>query len=324
MPRSTWLGASLLAAFLPSAALASEPAKLQAVELVLSGCEGLDEAETRKLLDMELATLGVTAPADTTIEVACTADDARIRLLHAGQQLLPIEVHVQMAVTEEGARPRLIALAASELAAQAARRATEPPPAAAEKPAAKSPPPAGREASKAPPPDRHLALAPFIAARLRRTGDPATSLVGGSTGLEVGIAPQVSLGFEARAERGSTELSTAKVEWKAFTVAALVYVGAAWGPLDCAIGAGAEVGRLELDAEALVANARGQALSGPWGGPLVSLRLRTPNTRGVFVRTSAEAGLVTLPVRGSLDGAGVLVDASGVWLAGSLGIGISL
>jgi hypothetical protein len=298
------------------------PARAQprlAIELV--GCATLTEPRLRELVELELETLRI-APGVSALHVQCDAGSAVIRLRRDSGSWFPIEVRVELGETEASARSRLVALAATELLAGAARRdfAESPPPPAR----APVPPAATRVDEREREPRRRPASDAVVVhgtATFAVMGDPATTLAGGSLGATLGFNHRWSLLLDAGYAGGVTRTSPAAVRWSSWSA----FVGplAAFRASPFLFGAalGLRAGRLSLRANATQPD-EGRSLVAPWLGAAVPLRVEVELVGALRGLLSAEAGYVLSPVAGNDDAGRAIASHRGVW--GTLGAGAAL
>lgn len=313
-----------------SASLCWAPAARAAggrVELELRACSELSEAVLREHLAIELATLGLDAQA-THLTLRCEQGAVAIQLYLADGTLYPIASRVALADTARGARERLVALAASELTAQAARDERE-----------------RREQRERPPPSLRLAPPPAplrdkipadrsVRSSRRRvelslggsgssTGSPSTWLWGGVLGARFGLGGGGSLVVDVDLQRGSERLPLAEVRWTKFGGFAGGALGGELGPLRLSVGLGVRAGWVTLAASADSPNT-GQSLTAPWAGPALPLRVALATGASVLPFVAGEVGYVALPVRGVVSDGNALVEQRGFWLGGSVGLAVEL
>lgn len=300
------------------------------VGLSLADCPGLDEQALREHLELELVTLQL-EHADARLAVRCQAGSAHIELSDE-QGPYPVRVRVELGDTAKAARERLVALAATELLAQAERahqseraagdtrrsQAAPSSPARAADTGASAAPTAARE---------HRRVELFAAGSVALDGAPKTTLYGASLGTLIGLGRHWSLLFDTRFERGSADLSQAIVGWSVLSGFAGPTFHLDAGNLRLAAGVGLRAGWLALDASAPAPH-EGRSLTAPWAGVALPLRLSSELGAGVVPFVGVEGGYVLLPVRGNVDkstGSGTpLVEQRGLWLSGSAGLGVAL
>ena len=302
------------------------------VGLTLSDCPGLDEHALREHLQLELVTLQL-EHADATLRVRCEAGAATIELERAQSGLYAIQVRVELRDTARAARERLLALAATELLAQAERaRPSEGPRQAAPLPRASTAPTTAAardvEARSAPQGARHRPVELFVAGSVALDGSPKTALWGGSLGTLIGLGRSWSLLFDTRFERGALQTQVASVRWSVLSGFAGPAARLEIASLQLAAGVGLRAGWLALDATAQAPH-DGFSLTAPWAGLAVPVRLSMQLAGGVVPFFGLEAGYVLLPVRGNVSHGNASTDAPlvqqrGPWFSGSAGLGVAL
>lgn len=301
------------------------------VGLSLADCPGLDERALREHLQLELVTLQL-EHADARLAVHCAAGSAHIELSDE-QGPYPVRVRVELGDTAKAARERLVALAATELLAQAERaqqsdriagdagraRAAPTSPERAADTGPSAPPTAAR---------KHRPVELFAAGSVALDGAPKTTLYGASLGTLIGLGRHWSLLFDTRFERGSGDVPEASVRWSVLSGFAgpMFHVDA--GGVRLSAGVGLRAGWLALDASAR-APREGLSLTAPWAGAALPLRLSSELGAGVVPFVGVEGGYVLLPVRGNVvdksTGSGApLVEQRGPWLSASAGLGVAL
>ena len=316
------LGACLLASW-PARALASE----SRVALELRDCEVLSENALREHLELELSTLGL-GSAEARLVLRCEPSSVAIELFQSSGVRYAVAVRVELGDTAKAARERLVALAATELLAQAERaRAAQP--TSNERPA---PPPRATAASDASPAGQAAAGAKtkprprielFVAGHAALDGAPRAALWGGSLGTRWGLTRSWSVLIDTRFERGQEKVSLADVRWtllSGFAGAAANTQAGSWG---LAAGLGIRAGWLALDASARAPN-EGLGFTAPWAGVAAPLRIAFDAGGFVLPFIGGEVGYVLAPVRGRVKYGEVLVEQSGLWLSGSVGVAVAL
>lgn len=293
------------------------------VALELHACAALSESALREHLELELATLGL-AKVDARLSLVCAANVVAIELFRPTGESFPVQVRVALADTAKAARERLVALAATELVAQAERaRESElaraaAPARAVERPHSDSPHPVVVGQSK-----RRPRIELYVAANAALDGAPKAALWGGTLGTSWGVTHTWSALFDTRFERGEESVREADVRWTLLSGFAGAGVNASTGPLRLSAGVGVRAGWLALDASTAPPN-EGRSLTAPWAG--VALPLRLAFDVGGFVSpfVGGEAGYVLAPVRGQVSDGSLLVEQRGLWLSGSVGVAVAL
>ena len=103
----------------PGVAFAGGPTA-SSVSLVERDCSLLDERALGELVELELRTLSATG-SRVRVEIVCSGHVAAVSLADADGRPYPIASRVDFSKAGPGARERLVALAATELVAQAER-----------------------------------------------------------------------------------------------------------------------------------------------------------------------------------------------------------
>lgn len=304
-----WLG-------LPASAAAS------ALRVEMRDCANLSQAALREHLDLELATLSLSHVA-AQLAIHCQSDAATIALTRASGSRFPVEVRVDLRDTAQAARERLIALAATELVAQAERaRAESELPLATAAPIAR-PAQARDSAGGTPQHSRHRASQLFVAGSLSLDGAPKTVLWGGSLGALLGLARSWSLLLDTRFERGQRQGELATVRWSSLSGFAGPSVRAELGLFQPMGGFGVRAGWLALSADARTPH-EGRSLTAPWLGLALPVRLGAELATGVIPFLGAEAGYVLVPVKGNVDDGSSLAQHRGLWFGGTIGVAVRL
>jgi hypothetical protein len=302
------------------------------VSLSLADCPGLDEQVLREHLELELVTLRL-EHAEASLQVRCADGSANIAL--TGQQgSYPIQVRVELRDTAKAARERLVALAATELLAQAERALSGVAGHSRAGEAAPSPLPRAGDApdstasTRAP---KHRPVELFVAGSVALVGTPTTTLYGGSLGTLLGLSRYWALLFDTRFDRGAAELTSASVRWSVLSGFAGPTFQVEASNLRIAAGLGLRAGWLALDASASTPY-EGLSLTAPWAGGALPLRLSTELAGLLVPFVSVEAGYVLVPVKGNIERRinggsawdGALVEQRGAWFCGSVGVGVRL
>jgi len=295
------------------------------VALELHECEALSENALREHLALELSTLGLSL-AEARLVLRCEPSSVAIELFQSSGERYAVAVRVELRDTAKAARERLVALAATELLAQAERaRAAEQ--ASAARPAPRPAPipavvPADRVSeSAAAKPRPRIEL--FVAGHAALDGAPRAALWGGSLGTRWGVTRTWSVLVDTRFERGQESVSLADVRWTLLSGFAGATANTQAGPLGLAAGLGVRAGWLALDATAY-APYEGRSFTAPWAGVAAPLRVAFEAGGFVLPFVGAEAGYVLAPVRGRVRDGEVLVEQSGLWLSGSVGVAVAL
>ncbi|HVY30840.1 MAG TPA: hypothetical protein VHB79_29980 [Polyangiaceae bacterium] len=298
------------------------------VELQLEACSELSESALREHLAIELATLGLDAEA-THLTLRCEQGAVAIQVYRVDGTLYPIASRVALGDTARGARERLVALAASELTAQAAREEREARAAREAQTPKRSTllatPPIVPERDEAPPRPRNAPrrVELSLGGSGASTGSPRTWLWGGVLGARFGVGERGSVVVDVALQRGSERVELAEVRWTKLDAFAGGAVGGELGPLRLSGGLGVRAGWLTLAASAASPNT-GQSLTAPWAGPALPLRLALATGASVLPFVAGEAGYVALPVRGRASDGRLLLEQRGFWLGGSVGLLLEL
>jgi hypothetical protein len=298
------------------------------IPLELYDCPALSQPALREHVDLELKTLDL-AGADAHLRVRCQGSAVTITLSRASGAPYPIEVRVELRDTARAARERLIALAATELVAQAERAQGQQEPAKVTAPAASSSPGPPRDTGSEP---RHASVSGrlqhelFLAGSVAQHGRPSTTLWGGSLGAALGLTPRWSLLLDTRFERGQGVTELADVRWSVLSGFVGPLLSMRWGPVRPALGLGLRAGWLALDATATLPD-QGRSMTAPWAGLALPLRLGADLGEFAAPFLGGELGWVFAPVRGNVQhGASVstLMEQRGLWLTAQVGIGLRL
>jgi len=287
------------------------------VDVTLDGCPDIDGTRLRELVAIEIATIRAGGqPGPTAARLTCDGPHVRIDLL--GQA--PSGADVDLAGTPALARPRLLALTITELAAASwvdprkqivAQPTPQPPPAAAVVVAAAAPPLA--------PPRARV----FVATSFRRIGAPATWLGGAGVGAEYSVRSWLAAAIDVRLEAGETPTATAPIGWRAVSGMAGVAIGGGRGRLAWAAVPGLSAGMVRLTAAPVPAGAVSTSLDAMWAGPSLMTRLRVAVARGAFVHVELGGGFVTHKVVGLLNSDTTLLSIDGPWATAGLGAGLA-
>jgi hypothetical protein len=302
-PRA-WLCALLVAATAPT--LRAE------VALELEQCDSLAEGALREHLALELSTLGL-EQATPRLKLRCEGSLVLVELTRDSGEHHPVELRLELRDTARGERARLVALAASELIAQAERVAVAPP--SRPEPVTHLPKPVARG-----PRERVHQL--FGALNAGFAGSERTTLWGGAVGARLGFERWALL-LDTRFERGEATLALSDVRWSSLSafVGAQVHTRADFYELSA--GLGLRAGWLVLGATATPPY-EGQRMTAPWAG--LALPLRAALLPGERLRpfVGLEGGYVFLPVRGRASDGRLMLAQRGLWMTASAGLGVSL
>jgi hypothetical protein len=302
------------------------PARAEAApsfELALEGCPTLDAARLRELITIELETLGAAAtPRATSIRLTCVEDRVAIALTDTatgGRATSDLDV----SATPQAARPRLLALTVTELVALTWAELRAPLPQTAPSPPPPPPPlpptPQPIAVVTAPPARTPSRVRLFAVASLRRIGQPGTWLSGAGIGGELRLSPHFALTADVRAEVGDTSTALAAIHWRDAAGTLGLAIGAGRGRFWWDVVPGFTVGLVRLSATPATPDASGATLSGPWGGPSLSSRLRRSFGAHAYLQLELGAGAVSRSLVGLVNGSAPLVRIQGVW--GTMGVG---
>ncbi len=298
---------------LGASALWAQPAFGSELPVLLSDapCGGVDRAELRRLLAIELGSRLATKPLPQegfTLRLECQTDTVTLVVAGGqGEQLRTL--HASDAAGEVGAR--LISLSLVEMLHEAERPAApaRPPPVAETAPPVEAP---RRDRARS---MRLLALAQVLTPRLD----------GSLSGFGLAADYVASSPFSARLETAFSrserrfELGTTQTELATVTLAG-GYTGAL-GPVRPRVMAGFRLGSARISGErSELPGTRESSVSGPWGGPLVSAGLGFVFFETLAFELGGEAGYVSLPVVGEVEGEDAIA-LDGYWLAANVGLG---
>jgi hypothetical protein len=253
--------------------------------------------------------------------LTCDGPHVRIKLLGP----TPSEADLDLGGTPAPARPRLLALTITELAATSwvdpLRRVAEGP--------ARPPPPAPPATvvlvsavapPRAPPAPRARVFAELS---MRRIGSPATWLAGAGVGVEYGLRSWLAAALDVRLETGETSTATAPIAWRAVSGMAGVALGGGRGRLSWSALPGMTVGVVRLNASPVPTGAVSTSLDAVWAGPSLTTGLRVAIARGAFVHVELGGGTVTHGVVGLLNNDTTLLRIDGTWAIAALGLGLA-
>ena len=294
----------------------------ESVELTLEGCPEIDGARLRELVGIEIATMRASGQrSPTAARLTCDGSHVRIKLLGP----TPAEANLDLGGTPALARPRLLALTITELAATSW---VDPVPRVAPPPAA-PPPPASPAtvvlvSASAPPRAPPLPRARLFAeASLRRIGSPATWLGGAGVGVEYGVRSWLAAALDVRLETGETSTATAPIAWRAVSGMAGVALGGSRGRLSWSALPGISLGVVRLSASPVPTGAVSTSLDAVWTGPSLTTALRVAIARSAFVRVELGGGVVTHGVVGLLNNDTTLLRIDGTWASAGFGVGLA-
>lgn len=253
--------------------------------------------------------------------VRCQGQTATVQLLYTlddernGEA--PASMVLDLSSTDEVAWPRLIALAASELAEQVAVRAPKATlPMRALTPQVKLVSFDVKTTKKS---ESRL----MLGGAFSRLGEQEAYLMGPTFGVERHVGHVALLGTEVRFQWGQSTHAEAHVDWQLASASAFGGLGRTFEPIEVSCILGLRVGQLRLRGEAMTAEDSSRTLIGPTGGPLMGFRLRTSPIRGLFVGANVEAGYAWWTVQGTYDNTAPLVAVDGVWSSAAIGGGLA-
>jgi hypothetical protein len=305
--------------------LAAQPAVAEdAIRLDIPDCAGVPSATVRELVALEVAPrtvleAGSQAEASTSGGLRCRAGVAQI-WVDDPRLAAPLRLEITLTDLAPQARPRLLALALSELIATsrlekpqltAADKRVQPQPTAAVTDAAEP-----HEPAPSPVP---LGVQIWLGAGAVREADPrlmAPSIAAGG----VVAWDQLALAADLRFDRGARTEPAAELTLNAISLA----LGPAWRvhgrSSQLLLGAAVRAGYAGLSASARSADTASDSLAGFWLGPCAQAALQLRIAVRWTLRAGIELGYVTQTVRG-LDPSGqALLDLGGLWLSGQAGI----
>jgi hypothetical protein len=291
------------------------------VDLTLDGCPEIDGTRLRELVRIEIATMRAAGqPGPAAVRLTCDGPHVRINLL--GQT--PSEADLDLGGTPAPARPRLLALAITELAAASwvdPRRQVAAPPAPPPPPPA--PPATAVLVSASAPPRPPPRARAFVETSLRRMGSPATWLGGAGLGVEYGVRSWLAAALDVRLEAGETSTTTAPITWRVVSGVAGIAIGGGRGRLSWSALPGLSVGVVRLSASPVPTGAVSTSLDAIWAGPSLTTRLRVAIARSAFVHVELGGGFVTHGVVGLLNNDTTLLRIDGTWAIATLGAGLA-
>jgi hypothetical protein len=286
----------------------------------MEGCPEIDGTRLRELVAIEIATMRAGGqPGPTAARLTCDGPHVRIELL--GQ--VPSGADLDLGGTPTPARPRLLALAITELAAASwvdPRRQVAAPPTP---PSPRAPPATAVLVSASAPPRAPPRTRVFAETSLRRIGSPATWLGGAGFGAEYGVRSWLAAALDVRIEAGETSTATAPITWRAVSGMAGVAIGGGRGRLFWSALPGMSVGVVRLSASPVPTGAFSTSLDAVWAGPSLTTRLRVAIARSAFVHVELGGGFVTRGVVGLLNNDTTLLRIDGAWAIATLGAGLA-
>ena len=286
------------------------------VDLTLEGCPDIDGARLRELVAIEIATIRAGGqPGPTAARLTCNGPHVQIDVVGGD----PSGADVDLGGTPAPARPRLLALTITELAAASwvdPRKQIVAQPRHCPRPLRPSWPPR---------PLRRWRRRVRACSSRRRSGgfgSPATWLGGAGFGFEYSVRSWLAAAIDVRLEAGETSTATAPIGWRAVSGMAGVAIGGDRGRLAWSAMPGLSAGMVRLTAAPVPAGALSTALDAVWAGPSLTTRLRVAS-RAAFRSPRARRGFVTHKVVGLLNNDATLLRIDGAWAIAALGAGLA-
>ncbi len=297
----------------PSAAAAGDAAVDVRVDSVT--CSRALVEETRRLTLVELNSSELPSGADAPrVFLTCGEPTILVRV-SLGKQLGTRQLDLEQ--TDTGLRPRVLALAIAELVRDTA--SSEPPPPPPPRPRTQ---PVGKYAAPPAPVPKYSTNHLLLFAQSSNFGSHFDPLVGGGFGVshvERGLAFNIAPALATSSRR--TPLGTVRV--LAGELSARISVRFPSYILASELGAGYGVGYARITAQSSTAEASANHVQGVWMGPFVFGAVESPVLSRLFLRLVAQAGYVTLPVRGRIAQSRDS-EVAGLWSSLSLGVGWTL
>lgn len=296
------------------------------VLLELHQCDGLDEAELRRIVAAELGAAAAeqNGPSVTKVSVSCEGPKATLRVEDPLSRKA-VQRSINLGRADTRARARLVAIASTELVlASWAELETNPNPQV--EPEGPPPSPEAQQAARGIAHD-HM---PGYEPRKRHWYDSETPLDRGlhllavgsersfldykgmlwGGGLRIGDEPFrfVAWSVDTLFEKGTITLDTRRVDVTSVTGGGRLLAYLRAGHFYGGIGAGLRIG---------VASTTGSSSLALWGWPLGCVALSAHVGTSLLIELSGEASYVILPVGGE-SAPGTL---RGGWFSGQLGLG---
>lgn len=292
-----WVAALTCLLLAAPRALAAEP------DIAIQGCVDVDPADFARLLDIELRTLDANLDRLSRLDLACHGEQVEVVATWPDRPITRAELNVSQ--TERQAVTRLLALRVSELLTST----TAPGPVTiAAKPTVLAP-----ESPPAPPP-REPRYSASLGPTLRSLGKPRALLVGIALGATLKARSHLTLKVDLGFDLGQARASEADVAFRQLSTSAAALMSTRLGAFDVGAGPGFRASYLWLSAHDTQPGTRPQRLNAPWAGPLVTARVALHSKPPWLVALETEAGWVTLPVQGLIDGKERLLTIDGPWL----------
>jgi len=276
-------------------------------------CAGYDSARLSELLEIEVETIRAERPSRAS-DVSLVCRDGRVAIrvaLRDGSAELSGQVDARG--TAPAARTRLLALTISELLAQLWSERLP------SKPAAPGAPPA-TDVSPLEPARPPAEFVPYAAVALRSMLEPRATLLGAVLGAEYQFSSALALALAVEGAQGTVRSEHATVGVQLGSAALHASIGQRFGAFVLGVGPGARFGWVRFEPTELEPNTLGRTVSGAWAGPLLLARARW-STGWLVLYSSVEAGVVTLPVVGTVNGKASELELRGAWFAACAGIG---
>ena len=300
-------------------------AQASSLAFSVENCTGVDEAQTRRILDIELrAYLTHQAASLTRVSVSCSDANAHILVNDESTHKSTARV-IDLSGVPELARSRALALAAAELIAWSwtelvfLDRPQQPAPTTL--PAAAPFAPTVERGVERPLAGSPLPVRWALMADARLPLGEGQPLWGGGGALSAALGQYLYLGGDVQAHAGSLPLPQGRAQLLAadFRSAVGVEHRAQWLALQADLGGRA--GLLRYSARAADTDRyEGRELSGLWAGPSVTAGLRFRTSSLISIALSSELGYALWSPRGTMPGRATL-DLAGPWVAFRLGLG---
>ena len=307
-----WRAATLAVALVvPPPARAAGVTAAPEIPVQVTGCADEIATALPSLVSLEIDVLlrerGLTRAAPERITIRCAGATAHIEVALADTRRAS-SLDLGALAPEHAARA--VALAAAELV-----DAMSPPPRADPTPPAPPvalPPPVrdARPGASA----RRPAL--FVGALAEWLGQPKQSLLGVRLAFHFPVGDNVVPALSVDGGFGDFPSGSAQVSARTLSAAAHVYVGTSAGKFRFDAGPGARIGWVQLRGAAPASSTLGGlALSAGWGGPELRARVAYAPFGAALIAVELGAGVVTLPVRGLVDGGARVYSIEGGWLS---------
>jgi hypothetical protein len=290
------------------------------VSITVVGCEDALAREATRIAAIELRAVLVADapdPATTQVQATCSGEEADLRVVDptTGKS---VERSVALFQAPPMARARLLALAIAELVA-ASWSELESNPEPTPPPAVPLAPMSAREAARDVVAWLPVELAAVADAHLLASGD---LVFGGGPRSEVWISRTLFLRFDALAHDAQLSRPTGSVGLTMASVSGALGAsfGHAW--LQPRVSLGVRAGYLWMSGVAASAGSSGYREDGAWGGPELAVECSAWPRAHVHPLLSLSVGAHVLGVRGTVNGGGRDVLATGLWGGLSLGVAV--